>query len=266
MPIVSTQGLRRCYGKLVAVDDFTLKVEQGETFGLLGPNGAGKTTVIKVLTTLLPPSAGSAQIGGYDVVRQAARARRKIGYVPQMISADGALTGYENLLIFGKLYDIPLRELKPRLNDALEYMGLSEAGRNTVKTYSGGMIRRLEIAQSLLHRPEVLFLDEPTVGLDPSARQAVWEHIARLREDFGTTILLTTHLMDEAESLCGRLMIMHHGKTAAVGTPEELKLATGVPGATLNDVFMYFAKDELDSQGGSYRDTRRVRRTTRRLG
>jgi ABC-2 type transport system ATP-binding protein len=266
MPIISTQGLRRCYGKLVAVDDFALSVEQGEVFGLLGPNGAGKTTVIKVLTTLLPPSAGSAQIAGFDVVRQAGQVRRKIGYVPQMISADGTLTGYENLLIFGKLYDIPLRELKPRVNEALEYMGLLEAGHNTVKTYSGGMIRRLEIAQSLLHRPQVLFLDEPTVGLDPSARQAVWEHIARLREDFGTTILLTTHLMDEAEELCGRLMIMHRGKTAAVGTPAELKVATGNPDATLNDVFMYFAKDTLDGQGGSYRDTRRVRRTTHRLG
>jgi ABC-2 type transport system ATP-binding protein len=266
MPIISTQGLRRCYGKLVAVDNLALSVEPGEAFGLLGPNGAGKTTVIKVLTTLLPPSAGSAQIAGFDVVRQAAQVRRRIGYVPQMISADGTLSGYENLLIFGKLYDIPARELKPRVNEALEYMGLSEAGHNTVKTYSGGMIRRLEIAQSLLHRPEVLFLDEPTVGLDPSARQAVWEHIARLRQDFGTTILLTTHLMDEAEELCGRLMIMHHGKTAAVGTPAELKAATGDPAATLNDVFMYFAQDALDSQGGSYRDTRRVRRTSHRLG
>jgi ABC-2 type transport system ATP-binding protein len=266
MSIIATQRLRRCYGKLVAVDALDLAVEQGEVFGLLGPNGAGKTTVIKVLTTLLPPTAGSAQVAGWDVVRQAARVRRSIGYVPQMISADGALTGYENLLIFGKLYDIPRRELAPRVNDALRYMGLAEAAHNVVRTYSGGMIRRLEIAQSLLHRPRVLFLDEPTVGLDPSARRSVWEHIVRLREDFGTTILLTTHLMDEAEELCGRLMIMHHGRAVASGTPAELKAATGDPQADLNDVFIFFAKDSLDGQGGSYRETRRMRKTTRRLG
>jgi len=233
---------------------------------LLGPNGAGKSTVIKMLTTLLKPNGGTAQIAGFDIVRQSAEARRNIGYVPQMISADGALSGYENLLIFGKLYDIPRAELKGRVNDALAYMGLVEAGNNLVRTYSGGMIRRLEIAQSLLHRPRVLFLDEPTVGLDPGARMAVWEHIVKLREDFGTTILLTTHLMDEAEELCKRLMIMHHGQTVVTGTPDELKVATGNPQANLNDVFIHFTKDSLDDQGGSYRETRRMRRTTRRLG
>lgn len=266
MSIIKTQGLRRCYGKLAAVDALELSVEPGEVFGLLGPNGAGKTTAIKVLTTLLPPTAGSAWIDGYDVVHQAALVRRSIGYVPQMISADGTLTGYENLLIFGKLYDLPRRELKPRVEDALAYMGLADVAHNTVRTYSGGMIRRLEIAQSLLHRPRVLFLDEPTVGLDPAARRAVWAHIARLRQDFGTTILLTTHLMEEAEELCSRLMIMHHGRTVAVGTPGELKIASGNPQADLNDVFIHFANDTLEGQGGSYRETRRVRRTTRRLG
>jgi ABC-2 type transport system ATP-binding protein len=266
MSIIKTLGLRRCYGKLAAVDALDLSVERGEIFGLLGPNGAGKTTAIKVLTTLLPPTAGAAEIDGHDVVREAAKVRRSIGYVPQMISADGTLSAFENLLIFGKLYDLPRRELKPRVEEALAYMGLADVAHNTVRTYSGGMIRRLEIAQSLLHRPRVLFLDEPTVGLDPAARRAVWEHIVRLREDFGTTILLTTHLMEEAEELCQRLMIMHHGKTVAMGTPAELKTASGDPQADLNDVFIHFANDALESQGGSYRETRRVRRTTRRLG
>lgn len=266
MPIIATQQLRLCYGKLVAVDALDLAVEEGEIFGLLGPNGAGKTTVIKVLTTLLPPTAGHAQIDGFDVSRKSAQVRRLIGYVPQMLSADSSLSGFENLLIIGKLYDIPGRELRQRVQDALSYIGLADAAHNLVRTFSGGMIRRLEIAQSLLHRPRVLFLDEPTVGLDPSARRAVWEHVVRLREDFGTTILLTTHLMDEAEELCGRLLIMHRGKAVAQGTPAELKAAAGDPEATLDDVFIYFAGDTLDSQGGSYRETRRMRRTTKRLG
>jgi ABC-2 type transport system ATP-binding protein len=264
--IISTHGLRRCYGKLAAVAGLELSVEPGEVYGLLGPNGAGKTTVIKMLTTLLPPTAGTALIDGHDIRKQPGLVRRSIGYVPQMLSADGALTGAENLLIMGKLYDIPGRELHARVDEALAYMGLSDSAGNIVRTYSGGMIRRLEIAQSLLHRPQVLFLDEPTVGLDPAARLAVWDYIERLKQDFGTTILLTTHLMEEAEELCARLMIMHHGATVAQGTPAELKAATGDPQASLNEVFIFFAKDSLESQGGSYRETRRMRRTTHRLG
>ncbi len=186
-----------------------------------------------------------------------------IGYVPQALSVDGSLTGYENLLIFAKLYDIPRNERKKRLCDALAFMALSGAADKLVRDCSGGMIRRLEIAQSTLHRPRVLFLDEPTVGLDPLARKAVWEHVERLRDDYGTTIVLTTHYMEEADSLCTRVAIMHQGKVVILGTPEELKKSIG--GGTLDDVFVRYAGDTLES-GGSYRETASERRTAKRLG
>lgn len=211
MPILETKALTRRFGTLTAVKALTISVEAGEVFGLLGPNGAGKTTAIKMLTTLLPPTAGAATIAGFDVVRHPAEVRRIIGYVPQVLSADGTLTGYENLLIFAKLYDIPRAERESRIRSALAFMGLADAADKLVREYSGGMIRRLEVAQSMLHRPRLLFLDEPTVGLDPLARKAVWEHIARLRTDYSTTIFLTTHYMEEADSLCHRVAIMHLG-------------------------------------------------------
>jgi ABC-2 type transport system ATP-binding protein len=168
--LLETNALTRRFGALTAVDGLTLTVEAGEVFGLLGPNGAGKTTAIKMLTTLLPPTAGAARILGCDVVRDTAAVRRLIGYVPQVLSADGALTGYENLRVFAKLYDVPRREREQRVADALALMSLSDAADRLVQTYSGGMIRRLEIAQSMLHNPRLLFLDEPTVGLDPVSR------------------------------------------------------------------------------------------------
>jgi ABC-2 type transport system ATP-binding protein len=242
----------------------TISIEPGEIFGLVGPNGAGKTTVIKMLTTLLPPTAGNAVIDGHNIAHEASKVRRVIGYVPQLLSADGGLTGYENLLIFSKLYDIPRRERKQRISDVLNFMGLSEFSNKLVRTYSGGMIRRLEIAQAMLHRPKVLFLDEPTVGLDPVARKAVWQHIQQLRADYGTTLFLTTHYMDEADQLCGRIAIMHLGKVAAIGSPSELKASVG-EGATLDDVFAYYSGAEVDTVGG-YRETSRVRRTVRRIG
>lgn len=265
MTILETKGLSRRFGTLMAVDALNLAVETGEVFGLLGPNGAGKTTTIKMLTTLLPPSAGNARVAGFDIARQAADVRRVIGYVPQMLSADGALTGYENLLIFAKLYDIPRAERESRVRNALAFMGLTDAADKLVRDYSGGMIRRLEIAQSMLHRPRLLFLDEPTVGLDPLARKAVWDHIERLRADYGTTIILTTHLMEEADSLCSRVAIMHLGKVAAIGSPAELKASLGGNGVTLDDVFVHYAGDSLDA-GGGYRETARTRRTAQRLG
>ena len=265
MPILETQALTRCYGPLKAVDNFNVAVEPGEVFGLLGPNGAGKTTVIKMLTTLLPPTSGKAFVGGFDVVRQSSRVRRIIGYVPQMLSADGTLTGYENLLIFAKLYDLPRAQRRSRVRDSLALMGLSDAADRLVRTYSGGMIRRLEIAQSMLHEPKVLFLDEPTIGLDPLARKAVWERIQQLRTDYGTTILLTTHYMEEADDLCTRVAIMHLGQVKALGSPSDLKAAIGTPDATLDDVFAAYA-GTFEESGGSFRDTFRTRRTARRLG
>ena len=264
MNILETKGLSRHFGPLVAVDALNLCVETGEVFGLLGPNGAGKTTTIKMLTTLLPPSAGNARVAGFDIARQATDVRRAIGYVPQMLSSDGALTGYENLLIFAKLYDIPRPERDSRVRAALAFMGLTDAADKLVRDYSGGMIRRLEIAQSMLHRPRLLFLDEPTVGLDPLARNAVWDHIEQLRADYGTTIVLTTHLMEEADSLCSRVAIMHLGKVAAIGSPAELKASLGGNGVTLDDVFVHYAGGSLDA-GGGYRETARTRRTAQRL-
>ena len=263
--VLTTTMLTRRYGELIAVNGVSIDVRAGEVFGLLGPNGAGKTTIIKMLTTLLPPSGGTASVAGFDIIHQAARVRRAIGYVPQLLSADGALTGRENLQAFAKLYDIPRAERQRRILSALAFMDLVAVQNRLVRTYSGGMIRRLEIAQSMLHRPRVLFLDEPTVGLDPMARHAVWERIGQLRADYGTTILLTTHYMDEAEHLCDRVAFMHQGKITAVGSPAELKASIGGNGATLDDVFEHYTGGTID-EGERYSDIARTRRTARRLG
>jgi ABC-2 type transport system ATP-binding protein len=259
---VETQGLTRRFGELTAVDAVDLTIDD-EVFGLLGPNGAGKTTTIKMLITLLPPSAGVARVAGLDVAREASRVRRRIGYVPQLLSADGALTGRENLELSAGLHHLsPPRG--PRITAALRFMDLEAAGDRLVRTYSGGMIRRLELAQAMLHEPEVLFLDEPTVGLDPTGRDAVWERVRDLRGRDGTTILLTTHHLEEADALCDRVGIMHHGRIVAIGTPRELKAEVG-PRATLDDVFRRVTGSAIDT-GGSYRDVARTRRTANRLG
>ena len=263
--ILETSDLTRRFKTLTAVDHLNLAIQPGEVFGLLGPNGAGKTTAIKMLTTLLPPTSGNARIAGFDIIAHAAQVRREIGYVPQLLSADGTLSGYENLLIFAKLYDIPRKEQSVRARDILAFMGLTESADKMVRTYSGGMIRRLEIGQSMLHHPQVLFLDEPTLGLDPIARSVVWEHLKQLCKDFGTTVFLTTHMMEEADSICQRVAIMHLGKVTAIGSPKELKASIGKENATLDDVFIFYSGKILDS-GGSYRETTRTRRVARRLG
>jgi len=265
MKVLETTGLTREFGRLIAVDALTINIESGEVFGLLGPNGAGKSTAIKMLTTLLPPTAGKAYVAGFDITRQAACVRRLIGYVPQALSVDGSLSGYENLLLFAKLYDIPPRQRESRLQEALRLVGLTDVADKLVRQYSGGMIRRLEIAQSTLHRPRLLFLDEPTVGLDPLARQAVWEHIQQLRAVYGTTIFLSTHDMEEADRLCSRIAIMHLGKLVITDTPDRLKASIGKPDASLGDVFVHYAGDSLES-GSSYGETSRGRRRARRLG
>jgi len=262
-PILETKALTKRFGTLVAVDDFSISISPGEVFGLVGPNGAGKTTVIKMLTTLLSPTAGNAWVAGYDVVHDAANVRRRIGYVPQLLSADGSLTGYENLLIFAKLYHVPRGERDKRIREALRVMDLSQVADKMVHDYSGGMIRKLEIAESMLHRPKVLFLDEPTVGLDPVARNAVWDHVRQLQTEYGTTILLTTHYMEEADTLCDRVAIMHLGKLAAVGSPKELKASVG-EGATLDDVFVHYSGYEVDAVG-NWREVSLTRTTARRL-
>jgi ABC-2 type transport system ATP-binding protein len=265
--ILEIDALTKQFGALTAVNALALTVEAGEVFGLLGPNGAGKSTTIKMLTTLLPPTSGEARVAGFSITRQPADVRRNIGYVPQMLSTEGTLTGFENLLIIAKLYDLPQRGREARVRDALAFMGLAEAADQQVRTYSGGMVRRLEIAQSMLHSPPLLFLDEPTVGLDPAARRAVWEHMGRLRAEHGTTIFLTTHLMEEADALCHRVAIMHLGRVVAIGSPAALKESIGGNGATLDDVFIHYTGDKLEViGGGGYRDAKRARRTARRLG
>ena len=261
---VETTALSRSFGDLVAVDRLDLTVESGVFFGLLGSNGAGKSTTIKMWTTLLPPTSGSARVVGFDIVRRARSVRRHIGYVPQMLSADAGLTGRENLMMFAKLYDVPRSERGSRVADALAFMNLGDVGSRLVRTYSGGMIRRLEIAQALLHRPAVVFLDEPTVGLDPVAKHAVWDKLRELRASFGMTVILTTHDMDEAELLCERIAVMHQGRVVVLGAPADLKAMVGA-GATMNDVFVHFTGGAVD-KGGLYREVARARRTAHRLG
>jgi len=260
-PAIAVERLTRAFGDHLAVRDASFAVRRGEIFGLIGPNGAGKSTLVKMLATLLPPTSGTARVAGFDIERQAREVRRHIGYVPQLLSADGALTGYENLLLSARLYLIPRRERKARIDAAFGEMGLEEAKDRLVQTYSGGMIRRLEIAQSMLHEPAVLFMDEPTVGLDPVARHSVWGHVRALRERLGATMLLTTHLMDEADALCDRLGVLHAGVLEAIGAPAELKARVG-PQATLDDVFAAITGGEIASEG-SYRDVRTDRRAER---
>ncbi|HXJ81336.1 MAG TPA: ATP-binding cassette domain-containing protein [Candidatus Methylomirabilis sp.] len=262
---VETVGLTRRFGALTAVNDLRLSVPAGSIFGLLGRNGAGKTVTIKMLTTLLPPSSGHATVAGFDIVAQATQVRRRIGYVPQMLSADGGLTGYENLLVSARLYNVNGRDRRRRIAEGLALMELEESADTLVRHYSGGMIRRLEIAQGLLHRPAVLFLDEPTVGLDPVARHAVWEHLRRVQKTFGTTLFLTTHYMDEAETLCDHAAILHRGQLAVVGSPAELMRRVG-PDATFDDVFAHFTSSSAEIDERGYREAQRARRTARRLG
>lgn len=263
--IIDVRSLGKHFGDHPAVKEISFSVEQGEVFGLLGPNGAGKSTTIKMLTTLLTPTSGTALVAGYDILKQTAAVRRSIGYVPQALSADAALTGFENLLLFAKLYDLPRKMQANRVNEVLSFVGLTDASHQLVQHYSGGMIRRLEVAQSLLHQPRVLFLDEPTVGLDPVARQAIWDHLMSLRAQTDMSILVTTHSMEEAEQLCTRIGIMHRGSIVALDTPANLKAAIGGPETTLNDVFVHYAGDALES-GGNFRETSRARRTAQRLG
>jgi len=263
-PAIETRRLTRVFGELVALQPLDLVVEPGVIFGLLGPNGAGKSTTIKILTTLLPPTSGTARVAGFDVVERPALVRRHIGYVPQLLSADGALTGRENLMLSARLYRVPRAERRSRVTAALAFMEIEAAGDDLVRTYSGGMIRRLELAQAMLHEPQVLFLDEPTIGLDPMARRAVWERLQQLKQRSGMTILLTTHDMEEAEVLCDRLVILHQGAVAVAGEPEQLMAGIG-PEATLEDVFIAAVGGSIE-EGGTYRDARQLRTTVRRRG
>ena len=227
-PAVEVVGLTKVYPKgPTAVDSISFDVKEGEIFGLLGPNGAGKTTTIKMITTLSRPTAGTIKVFGTDVSSSPQQVRQMLGFVPQAISVDGDLTGYENLLIFAKLFFVDRQQRNKRIHGALELFGLADRANDLVKQYSGGMMRRLEIAQALVNRPRLLFLDEPSIGLDPYSRMQVIDHIRQLNRTFGTTILITTHDMAEADELCDRLAIMNLGKIAVSGAPRELKRTVG---------------------------------------
>ena len=249
-PIVEARALTRKFGPVVAVDHVSFSIAPGEVFALIGPNGAGKSTLMKMFTTLLPPTSGQAIIAGLDVARSPQQVRGRIGYVPQILSADGELTGRENMMLSARLYLIPGAERARRVAAALAMMGLEEAKDRLVQTYSGGMARRLEIAQSTLHRPAVLFMDEPTVGLDPGGRRAVWEHVETLRAQIGAAVVFSTHYMDEAEEVCDRLALIAGGKVAAIGTPNELKAKLGGD-ASLDDVFTQLTGTRIAAAGAT---------------
>jgi ABC-2 type transport system ATP-binding protein len=265
---LSVRGLRHRFGDKAAVDGIDLAIERSEVFGLLGPNGAGKTTTIRVVNTLLPMQEGEVRVLGFDLRKDAMAIRRRMGYVPQQLSIEAALTGRENVAWFARLFDVPRPERKARVADALDVMGLGDVADRMAGTYSGGMVRRLELAQALVNRPQLLVLDEPTVGLDPVARDGVWRRVDEMRDATGMTVLLTTHYMEEADALCDRLALLHLGRVRALGTPEELKAALG-PVATLEDVFRHYTGGTLSGEEEVLRNLREVRstrRTARRVG
>ncbi|MHA1265454.1 MAG: ATP-binding cassette domain-containing protein [Candidatus Helarchaeota archaeon] len=228
--IVEAKGLTKVWGDLVAVDHIDFEIKSGEIFGFLGPNGAGKSTTIKMLCTLYLPSAGKATVAGYDIVKEAEEVRRRIGYVPQDITVDGRLTGYENLEFQAALYGLKGKEKEERIEEMLKLVQLGQRADGLVDTYSGGMRRRLEIARGLLVEPQLLFLDEPSLGLDPVSRKSIWEHVARLQKKKGKenfAIFMSTHYMEEADRLCNRVGIIDRGQIVALDTPTKLKQKIG---------------------------------------
>ena len=227
MHVIETENLTKKFNGFTAVDNLNLKVEEGEIFGLLGPNGAGKTTTIMMLTTLAAPTSGTAKVGGFDIRKEPDKVRKSIGIVFQDPSSDDILTGYENLKLHGWLYDMPDKLKEERIKEVLKLVDLTARQDDRVKKYSGGMRRRLEIARGLMHHPKALFLDEPTLGLDPQSRDKIWEYIKDLAKKENITIVITTHYMDEADKLCDRLGIIDQGKIVALDTPERLKRNLG---------------------------------------
>lgn len=216
-------GITKKYGPITAVDNVSFDVSEDEIFGFLGPNGAGKTTLVRILTTLVKPTRGNALVAGYDVAKKPDEVRNHIGVVPQAMTSDLDLTGYENMDIYGRFYGVPSKERKERIHYLLETVGLSARAHDLVATYSGGMRRRLEIARVLVHRPKILFFDEPTIGLDPQSRHVVWDFLETLRKEDTITMFINTHYMEEAEVLCNRVAIIDSGKIIVLGSPGELK-------------------------------------------
>jgi ABC-2 type transport system ATP-binding protein len=239
--IIEVKDLVKVYnGSIRAVDGISFEVAEGEIFGFLGPNGAGKTTTIKMLTTLLQPTSGLCKVNGYDAVKQPTEVRKSIGLVPQELTVDDDLTGRENMLLQATLYGVELKVAKERIDELLKLVKLEEAAERMVKTYSGGMRKRLELAEGLIHRPKVLFLDEPTLGLDIQTRTTMWDHIRELKKSSNMTVFMTTHYLEEADSLCDRIGIIDKGKIMALDTPYALKASLG------GDVISLKIGDETD--------------------
>ena len=238
MPSIETISLTKSFGDVVAVNDVSFSVETGEIFGFLGPNGAGKSTTMMILTTLLKPSSGRALVSGHDVTADPKKVRQNIGFVQQETTVDEYLTGRENLILQAKLNHIPTGEIDPRIDEVLDLIELKEKQHESVVTYSGGMRKRLDIAGGLLHRPKVLFLDEPTVGLDIQTRRKIWEYIKKIHDEYDMTIFLTTHYMEEADQLCDRIGIIDDGKIQIIDSPQNMKNALGneVITVTIEDV------------------------------
>jgi ABC-2 type transport system ATP-binding protein len=243
MSAIEVKQIVRKFGDFTAVDRVTFTVERGEIFGLLGPNGAGKSTLIRMLTTLLPPTAGAAIVNGHDVVRDADGVRRSIGVIPQAMTSDLDLSVYENLLIFAKLYSVPRERRETLIAALLKAVELTEWADKQVKHLSGGMRRRVEIARGLVHEPRIFFLDEPTTGLDPVSRAAVWEMLRKIKAERDLTVLLTTHYMDEADKLCDRIAIVDHGELKVLDSPARLKAS--INAQSLDDVFVHYTGRDL---------------------
>jgi ABC-2 type transport system ATP-binding protein len=245
---IEVRDIVKKFGEFTAVSGISFEVKDGEIFGLLGPNGAGKSTLIRMMVTLLPPTAGTALVCGFDVVKKADDVRRAIGVIPQAMTSDLELDVRENLLIFAKLYGVPRDKRERLIKELLEAVELTQWADKPVKNLSGGMRRRVEIARGLVHEPRVFFLDEPTTGLDPVSRTAVWEMLRKIKAQRDLTVLITTHYMDEADKLCDRIAIVDHGKLVALDTPQALKAS--IPGrnpatVTLDDVFVHYTGRDL---------------------
>jgi ABC-2 type transport system ATP-binding protein len=245
MAAIDVRALVKRFGEFTAVNGVSFAVADGEIFGLLGPNGAGKSTLIRMLTTLLPPTAGTALVNGCDIVADADGVRRSIGVIPQAMTSDLELSVEENLIIFAKLYGVPRGTRERLIDDLLQAVELTQWRAAPVKNLSGGMRRRVEIARGLVHEPRIFFLDEPTTGLDPVSRVAVWEMLRKIKSQRDLTVLLTTHYMDEADKLCDRIAIVDHGELKALDSPPNLKASIGGENVTLDDVFIHYTGRDL---------------------
>jgi ABC-2 type transport system ATP-binding protein len=262
MPIIQATDVVKRFGDLNAVDGISFEVEEGEIFAFLGPNGAGKSTTISMLTTMLRPTSGTLSLNGFDVTRQQKAARRSFGIVFQDPALDEELTAYENMVIHAVLYDLPPKDRAPRIKELLELLDLWERRDSYVKTYSGGMRRRLEIARGLMHHPKILFLDEPTLGLDTQTRNLLWDYVRKLRDNEGMTIFFTTHYLDEAEAVADRIAIIDHGHIIATGTTRELAEQTNTQ--TLEDAYLQLTGKDVRDETSAKNDGLNVRGAVQR--